>query len=177
LKLEEGRADAGTDRRIRELRETKKILSAKIQEQNLATIFNKAQVELLKEREKLIVKLAKLEQTTTLDKEGNLKRILVFDEKAIENAKARIAAINKEVKALGKGVSGGLAGAIKGGLKQAGITKITSAAPKVFNINIEKLVETINNNVTNMKEGMNESKKIVTEALLTALSDTQTSIR
>ncbi|MGR3179408.1 MAG: hypothetical protein ACUZ8E_15275 [Candidatus Anammoxibacter sp.] len=56
-------------------------------------------------------------------------------------------------------------------------TKITSAAPKVFNINIEKLVETINNNVTNLKEGMNESKKVITEALLSALNDTQAQVR
>ena len=61
--------------------------------------------------------------------------------------------------------------------KQVGITKIISAAPKIFNINIEKLVETINNNVTNLKEGMNDSKKIIVEALLTALSDTQARVR
>lgn len=61
--------------------------------------------------------------------------------------------------------------------EQAGITKIVSAAPKIFNINIENLVETINNNVTNMKEGMNESKKIITEALLSALNDTQILVR
>lgn len=61
--------------------------------------------------------------------------------------------------------------------EQAGITKIVSAAPKIFNINIEKLVETINNNVTNIKEGMNESKKIITEALLSALNDSQAIVR
>ena len=61
--------------------------------------------------------------------------------------------------------------------KQVGITKIISAAPKVFNINIEKLVETINNNVTNLKEGMNDSKKVIVEALLSALSDTQALVR
>lgn len=61
--------------------------------------------------------------------------------------------------------------------EQAGITKIVSAAPKIFNINIEKLVETINNNVTNVKEGMNESKKIIVEALLGALNDTQAIVR
>lgn len=61
--------------------------------------------------------------------------------------------------------------------EQAGITKIVSAAPKIFNINIEKLVETINNNVTNIKEGMNESKKIIVEVLLSALNDTQATVR
>ena len=38
-------------------------------------------------------------------------------------------------------------------------------------INIKKLVETINVNTSNLKEGMNESKKIITEALLSALND------
>lgn len=56
-------------------------------------------------------------------------------------------------------------------------TKITSAAPKIFNITIDKLVETINNNVTNLKEGMNESKKIIVETLLSALNDTQALVR
>ncbi|KKN36716.1 hypothetical protein LCGC14_0771040, partial [marine sediment metagenome] len=63
------------------------------------------------------------------------------------------------------------------GVTPVGVTKIVSAAPKTFNINIEKLVETINNNVTNLKEGMNDSKKIVVEALLSALSDTQALVR
>lgn len=58
-----------------------------------------------------------------------------------------------------------------------GLTKVVSAAPKVFNITIDNLVETINNNVTNLKEGMNESKRIITEALLTALSDVQVNVR
>ncbi len=62
-------------------------------------------------------------------------------------------------------------------VQQVGITKIVSAAPKVFNINIEKLVETINNNVTTLKEGMNESKKVIVEALLGALNDTQALVR
>ena len=61
--------------------------------------------------------------------------------------------------------------------QQAAGTRITSAAPKVFNITIDNLVETINNNVTNLKEGMNESKKVITEALLSALNDTQALVR
>ena len=38
-------------------------------------------------------------------------------------------------------------------------------------INIEKLVETINVNTSGLKEGMNESKKIIAESLLSALND------
>lgn len=78
--------------------------------------------------------------------------------------------VNKELGKFGKQTFGGVGGITQ---QQVGITKITSAAPKIFNINIEKLVETINNNVTNLKEGMNESKNVITEALLTVLSDVQ----
>jgi len=60
---------------------------------------------------------------------------------------------------------------------RAAPTRIVSAAPRVFNINIEKLVETINNNVTNLTEGMNQSKKIIVESLLSALNDTQAIVR
>lgn len=61
--------------------------------------------------------------------------------------------------------------------QQIGITKITSAAPKIFNINIDKLVETINNNVTTLDQGMNKSKDIITEAFLTMLADVQLQVR
>jgi len=59
--------------------------------------------------------------------------------------------------------------------KQApGVTRITSAAPKVFNITVEKLVEMITINPQTFKEGLTEVKDGVTEALLAALTDTQT---
>lgn len=61
--------------------------------------------------------------------------------------------------------------------KQLGITKITSAAPKIFNINIDKLVETINNNTTTLPQSMNQAKDIITEAMLTMLSDLQLQVR
>lgn len=56
---------------------------------------------------------------------------------------------------------------------QAGITSITSAAPKVFQITIGNLVETVNNNVQNMREGIAETKNIMAEALLEMLADVQ----
>lgn len=88
--------------------------------------------------------------------------------KALSKLERELTKKQKELKVITGGVT----------LQQVGpTTKIVSAAPKIFNINIEKLVETINNNVTNIKEGMNESKKIITEALLGALNDTQAIVR
>jgi tape measure domain-containing protein len=53
------------------------------------------------------------------------------------------------------------------------LSSITAQSPKIFNINIEKLVETINNNVNNITEGMSQTKRIVTEALIDSLNQTQ----
>jgi len=56
----------------------------------------------------------------------------------------------------------------------AGITKITSAAPKIFNINIGSLVEGgVNIQPTNFTEGMQQVRDIVTEVFLGMLADVQ----
>lgn len=94
------------------------------------------------------------------------KRDAALIEKMSERAKLLVGGFGDEITA-----------GLKEGMEAAGITKVVSAAPKIFNITIDNLVETINNNVTNLKEGMNESKKIITEALLTALSDVQVNVR
>lgn len=113
-----------------------------------------------------------------LEKKKASKKSLADSQKALEAAPAEdhlaaVIAIAKAAKEKadkeGKKV-GGKGGTVSG-------TKIVSGAPKVFNINIDTLVGEINNKVTNMKEGMNESKKIVVEALLGAISDTQSSVR
>lgn len=52
-------------------------------------------------------------------------------------------------------------------------TQITSAAPKVININIGKLIETQEINTETMKESTPKIKRMVTEALLEALNDSQ----
>jgi len=62
---------------------------------------------------------------------------------------------------------------LKKGLREAGITKITSAAPKIFNLNIDTLVENLNINTTTLTEGTEKMKNMVREALLTALADSQ----
>ena len=54
------------------------------------------------------------------------------------------------------------------------VTKITSAAPKIFNINIEKLIEDFNISTTNLTEGAAEIKSKVLQAVLDALNQSQT---
>lgn len=53
------------------------------------------------------------------------------------------------------------------------ITTITGAAPKTFNINIDKLVEQFNVNTENLTEGAADVKKQITLALAEALADVQ----
>lgn len=59
----------------------------------------------------------------------------------------------------------------------AGITKITAAAPKVFNINIGNLVENFEISTTNLSEGEGEIRDLVTRALLEGLADVQPLVR
>lgn len=59
----------------------------------------------------------------------------------------------------------------------AGITKITAAAPKVFNININNLVENFEISTTNLPEAQVEIKNQVTQALLEGLADVQPLVR
>jgi len=54
---------------------------------------------------------------------------------------------------------------------KTGETTVTSAAPKVFNINIGKLIETFNVNTSNIKEAPAKVKDMVEQALLEALAD------
>lgn len=52
-------------------------------------------------------------------------------------------------------------------------TKISSSAPRVFNINIDKLVENFTVSTQTLKEGTGEIKQAVLNALLGGLNDTQ----
>ena len=54
---------------------------------------------------------------------------------------------------------------------KAGISEIKSAAPKTFNINIDKLVESLNISTTNLTETTTKIKDEVAKALLTAVTD------
>lgn len=121
----------------------------------------------------------------------------IFEEGSLENAISRVnelAGILTSVDKIAGSVAGKLAGSVGGRPKGqkpgapgatgvasssattpgGGITTIKSAAPRVFNINIENLVEGgVNINAANIEQGMEQVKKIVTEALLGGLSDTQ----
>jgi tape measure domain-containing protein len=66
------------------------------------------------------------------------------------------------------------AGGGEGDLSLSNQTTVTSAAPKVFNINIEKLVESFKIETTNMVEGAEKTKEAITSALIGALADVQT---
>lgn len=59
----------------------------------------------------------------------------------------------------------------------AGITEIKAAAPKIFNLNIDKLVESLTVQSQTLEEGAERVKEIIEEVLLTALADSQKSVR
>lgn len=63
------------------------------------------------------------------------------------------------------------------GTTTAGVTEIKAAAPKVFNLNIDKLVETLTVQSQTLEEGAERVKEIIEEVLLTALADSQKSVR
>ena len=83
----------------------------------------------------------------------------------------RIEKVQKDITAAVPGAAGGVSA------QQVGITRITSAAPKIFNINIDKLIENFTIRTTNLREGTVAIKEQVKEALLTALSDVQIQTR
>tara|TARA_R110000787_G_scaffold75399_1_gene166981 strand:- start:1070 stop:1585 length:516 start_codon:yes stop_codon:yes gene_type:complete len=60
-----------------------------------------------------------------------------------------------------------------GGGLDSGIDKVTTSAPKSFNINIDKLVEKFEITTNNMQEGAEKTKDMVLKALLTAVNDVQ----
>lgn len=131
-----------------------------------------------KKRREILTEIAALEGLETGT--GGRTRGRVQAKESFEETQAAIAALRQELEDLENApLSQGSLGLsvdpadLKKQLRQSGITKITSAAPKIFNINIETLVENINNNVNNMREGMNESKQVITEVLLEMLSDVQ----
>lgn len=69
------------------------------------------------------------------------------------------------------------ADAARAAAAKAGITKITSAAPKIFNINIDTLVENFEVKSTTITEAATGVRDKMVEALLAALADTQTLAR
>ena len=68
---------------------------------------------------------------------------------------------------------GGAAGITPTKATKKQIATITGAAPKTFNINIDKLIETMEISTTNLTEGTVEIKQAVTRALGEALADVE----
>lgn len=92
-----------------------------------------------------------------------------------EKQKAKADEIAKKIEGIVKGSGFGAGGedGAGGDLAKAGITKITAAAPKTFNVNIGKLIEEFNINTATVKEGAVKAKEIVLQALMSAIADTQ----
>ena len=84
--------------------------------------------------------------------------------------------VNREFSKFKKvgGAGGGIGGITT---QQIGITKITSAAPKIFNINIDSLIENVTISSTTLPQGLANLKKQLEEAMLTMLSDVQIQVR
>lgn len=53
----------------------------------------------------------------------------------------------------------------------SGVDKVTSSAPKTFNINIESLIKDFKINTTNMQESATKTKEMITQALISAVND------
>ncbi len=60
----------------------------------------------------------------------------------------------------------------KGGVS-GGLNGVASSAPKNITISINKLVESLNVNTTNLKEGTAEIREEITKALMLAINDSQ----
>ena len=85
---------------------------------------------------------------------------------------------DKEASLTGSGSSlttasgaGGTGAAGGSGALGAKVSEVKANAPKVFNINIEKLVEALNISTTNLKDSSTRIKEEVERALLTAITD------
>lgn len=129
--------------------------------------FQKSELEslrlFLEEQENLFTRSLTNAETTVQ------KSIIKSD---LEDITKSLELVNKEFAKFSKGRTiGGITN------QQIGITKITSAAPKIFNITIDKLVETVNINSTTVQGGAVRMKEEITTALLTALSDVQIQAR
>lgn len=91
---------------------------------------------------------------------------------------ARTAGIRDKIAEAKAEIAGATVGAgAAAGVGGVGITKITSAAPKIFNINIDSLIENFTISTTNLRDGTTAVKQQLTEAMLTMLSDVQIQVR
>jgi len=123
---------------------------------------NQTQIDALtkgiKDRTTEIINLAKEGKKTSEKLKKSFKFKLSFDKKGIDKAT--------------EGIKSGFAPKVDQTVTGPTTeTKVTSAAPKVFNININKIVETFNVNTQNIKEAPGEVKAMITQVLLESLAD------
>lgn len=114
-------------------------------------------------------KETKLRQQRGLIANLTLQARKVQDNIARLDIQGRIEKVQKDIQAAAPG--------IKTQQKQIGITKITSAAPRIFNITIENLASPLNINSTTVQGGAVKMKQEITEALLGMLADVQIQAR
>ena len=126
---------------------------------------NKSQIDSLtqgiKDRTEEIKGIAKKQVALAKKLKDSFEWKLSFDgESPIEKAKKTFETLTGKGAGVGMNVGGATSE-----------TKVTSASPKVFNINIEKMVETFNVNTSNVKDAPNKVKEMIESALLEALAD------
>ena len=163
------------------LRITKDRLKSEITFQSIVATAGEAQARLFKDRAELVSKLGLLERTVLF--RGEKENIEAFKLRQLQH-RTDILNLDEEIKALDErrkalirtGKDGKRAGVVPGAITGP-TTTITSAAPKTFNVIIEKLVETINISPATLREGTAEIKKQLTEAFLTVLADVQLQVR
>lgn len=119
----------------------------------------KKRLMLLKQEEGKILSLNKITQLLSVQRTKLGKAAL--GSKEFKEAQAEIKRL-QELRGMATG-------------KQApGVTRITSAAPKVITFNIDKLIETVTITPATLTEGVTEMTDRLKEGLLAALTDTQT---
>lgn len=99
----------------------------------------------------------------------------IADEKAIESEmSAETGASNPTNNATNTGLGNllGASNSAKSGVS-GGLSTVASSAPKNVTISIEKLVESLNINTTNLREGTAEIREEITKALIAAINDAQ----
>ena len=113
-------------------------------------------------------------------------QIIQSNNKVIARLKAKLDPLSKQLMRMkesgfGQDAAGGI---IKNKVVTDGdpaaeslMSKITSAAPKIFNINIENLIDEFNINTKNLTESAPQTKELILKTVLEALNDTQINYR
>jgi hypothetical protein len=93
--------------------------------------------------------------------------------KSLTDSKADKAKKEREKFVNAKGAGLGAKAGKKDDSLGAGISEIKASAPKIFNINIENLVKEMNFKTQNITESASKIKEALTNAMLTAVNDSQ----